>query len=77
MDDAVAVQVIQPDDEVGDEEFGLQLCESSPPADVVPQIAAVDVVHDQVEVLPILEGAVHVDEEGVPDPGQQVALVHD
>lgn len=70
MDDAVAVQVIQSYNEVGDEEFSLQFSESSSPADMVPQVSSVHVIHDEVEVLPILKGVVHVDEEGMPDPGQ-------
>ena len=70
MDDAVAMEVIQPNYEVGNEEFGLQFCESASPADVVSQVSAVDVVHDEVEVLSVLEGVVHVDEEGMADPSE-------
>lgn len=77
MDDAVAMEVVQPNDEVRNEKFGLQFSESASPANVVSQVSAVDVVHDEVEILSVLEGVVHVDEEWVADPGEQVAFVHD
>lgn len=44
---------------------------------MVSQVSAVDVVHDEVKVLSVLEGVVHVDEEGMADPGQEVAFIHD
>ena len=33
-------------------------------AQMVPQVAAVQQIHDQVQVFSILEGVVHVDKEG-------------
>lgn len=41
------------------------------------KVTAINVVHDEVEVLPVLEGVVHVDEEGVSEFSEQFALVHD
>lgn len=47
------------------------------PADVVPQVAAREVVHHQVEVLTILECIVHVDNEQVLELGKDLSLVDD
>jgi len=43
---------------------------------MVAQIASRKVIHRQVEVLPILEGEVHVDQEGVVQLREDLALVH-
>lgn len=43
---------------------------------MVPEITAVDVVHGQVEVFPILKGVADVDEKGVAQSCQEAALVH-
>ena len=47
------------------------------PADVVTKVTPAQVVHDQVQVLPVLKRIVHVDEERVLQAGQDVPLVHD
>lgn len=47
--------------------------------EVVAQVASVEVVHQQIEVLPVLEGALHVhDELAVPlqKLGEDLPLVH-
>ena len=31
--------------------------------DVVPEITAVEVVHEEIEILSVLEGAFHIDDE--------------
>lgn len=77
MDDPVAMQVLQSDYQIGDEELGLWFSEASPPADVVTKVSAIDVVHGQVEVFPILEGVADVDEEGMAQSCEEGALVHD
>lgn len=56
---------------------GLFLCEASMLADVIPEVAAVEEVHHEIEVLSILEGIVHVDYEGVVELCEDLALVHD
>ena len=53
------------------------LIELPVPANVVTEVAAGEQVHDEVEVLPVLEGVVHVDEEGVVlQLGQDAPLAH-
>lgn len=44
---------------------------------MVAQIPAAKVVHDEVEILMVLEGAFHVDEEGVTELAEDPALVED
>ncbi len=65
MDDPAGVEVLEAEDDAGEEEAGFGLIEDAVVAEVVAHISAVAVVHDEVEVLPVLEGADHVDEEGV------------
>ena len=44
---------------------------------MVPEVTTREQVHHQVEVLPVLEGVVHVDEEGVVlELGQDAPLAH-
>lgn len=67
------MQVIQGHDDARREELlewvielvvtGLLLIEFAMPSDVVSQVAASQEVHEEVEVVAVLEGADHVDEE--------------
>ena len=43
---------------------------------MVTKVATIQEVHDQVEVLPILKGVVHVHDERVVDLSEDLALVH-
>ena len=43
---------------------------------VVPEVTAFHKVDDEVEVLPVLEGVVHVDDEVVADLLEEEAFVH-
>ena len=47
------------------------------PLEVVAQVPALHVVHEQVEVLAILEGGHHVDDEAVTDGGEELLLLQD
>jgi hypothetical protein len=44
-------------------------------ADVIAQVCAAQVVHGEEEVLVVLEGGVHVDQEGVGELPQDHAFV--
>lgn len=56
---------------------GLLLVEFSVFDEMKAQVAAIDQVHDEVEVLPILEGIEGVDEELVLEAFQKIEFVHD
>jgi hypothetical protein len=43
---------------------------------VVPEITACQQVHDQVQVLSVLEGVVHVDQKRTVEKSQDLSLVH-
>jgi hypothetical protein len=43
---------------------------------MVAEISAVEVVHDEVEVFSILEGAADVDQEGVTQLAEEFFLVY-
>ncbi len=42
---------------------------------MVAQVSSPQVIHDEVEVVVVLEGALHVDEEGVGEEAEDPALV--
>lgn len=44
---------------------------------MVSEVTAVDVIHDEVQIFPILKGIADVDEKGVSNSGEEGALVHD
>ena len=56
---------------------GLFLAEPSVPANVVTEVSAREQVHHQIQILAILEGVVHVDDEGILEHGENLAFVHD
>ena len=57
---------------------GCRLVELSVPTDVVPEVSSRQQVHDEVQVLPVLEGKVHVDEKRVMlQLRENSALAHD
>jgi hypothetical protein len=46
-------------------------------ANVVAQVSSVEQIHNQVEVFSILEGVVHVYEEGVLNLRKNLSFIHD
>jgi hypothetical protein len=60
VDYVFGVQVLEGEEHAADEEFCLGLGEAAAFADVVAQVAAVEVVHYEVQVLAVLEGVGHV-----------------
>lgn len=77
MDDVIVVEIFEGEEDTGHEKFGLVLLESSHLPNVVSQVSAGEKIHNQVEVVSILEAIVHVDEERVFELRQQVPFVHD
>ena len=72
MDDSFWVDVLQTQNNAACNEFwitesytGLFLSEELVEAEMVPQISSPEILHDHVEILSILEGWDHVDDEGV------------
>ena len=47
------------------------------PAYVVSQVTAGQVIHNQVKVLTILKGVVHVNDEGILELGQDLSFIDD
>lgn len=75
VDDVVRVQVVQGQGDLGGVELGDGVGEALGLAQQTKQLAALDKVHDHVQVLAVLEGAPQGDEEGVLDLLQHAALV--
>lgn len=69
--------VFQALNQTGYKELCLLLIEPASAADVVPQVAASEVVHHQVQVVFVLKGVVHVDNEGAVQDREDTAFVHD
>lgn len=84
MNYALVMQKLQAQDDATREELysilmltGLLLVEFGVFDEMEAQVAAIDQVHDEVEVLPVLEGIEGVDEELVLEAFQKIELVHD
>ena len=45
-------------------------------ADVVPEIASVKQVHHEVQIFPILESVVHVNDVGIMELSEDLSLIH-
>ena len=76
VNDAVLVQVFQAENDAADEELDDVFGELFDPANLEPEVATWHVVHDQVEIGPILEGVDHVHQKRVLQLAQQLPLVH-
>ena len=61
MDDIVRVHIIQPGNNAADEKFDDVLRKCSIFAYLVPQVSPWHEVHDEVEILAVLESINHVD----------------
>lgn len=57
MDGFVVVEVIKSDHNIGNEELSLVFRELPELAKMVSQISPINVVHDQIQILPILKCA--------------------
>lgn len=60
MNNLVFVQELQTDQYIGDEKLCLSFVEATPVSYVVAQVTTVEIVHDEIEVLAVLKGTVHV-----------------
>jgi hypothetical protein len=70
MDDAIRMQVLQPDHNTASEELHDVLLEVLVLAQVVPEVAAGHQVHYQEQVVAVLKREVHIHEEWVFELGQ-------
>jgi len=77
VEDAVLVEVLEAEDHAGNKKLGLLFVEAALLANVEAEVAAVHQVNDQVEVVPVLKGVLHVDEEGVVELDEEFLFVHD
>lgn len=72
---AFLVEVVESLQQAHHEELGLFFGEFTLFVYMVPQVSPVQQVHAHVEVLSVLVGEVHVDEEWVLDLGEDLSLV--
>ena len=71
------MHVLETNDAAAHKEFGLFFTKMLPLIVMVPQIASCDQVGDEIQILVVLEGVEHVDEEGMVELAEQLAFVHD
>lgn len=77
MDDHLGVQVVEREYDGGDHKLGLSFSEDGHLGEMVPQVSALHDVHEDVEVVLVLEGVHHVDNKLMPQRGEELALVED
>ncbi len=77
VDDVVEVDVLDCQHQASHHEPQALLVEPGADVQVVPQVPACQQVHQQVQVLTVLEGLVQVDQKGVVQLSQDLLLVHD
>jgi hypothetical protein len=65
MDHAVVVHILEAHYHAGHHELSLLLVEALLLANVIAEITSAHQIANQVEVLPVLEGIVHIDEEAI------------
>ena len=75
VDHSLLIEVLQPNDEAGNEEFALDLGQA-PLAEVKTQVSALHIVQHQVKMLPILEGRTHVHDKRMPQFPQEHPFSH-
>jgi hypothetical protein len=76
VDNFILMEKLEPDKYISKKELGLFLIEESAIAEVVAQVSSIEVVHDEVEVLSILEGVGHIDEKGMGQFRKKLFLIH-
>jgi hypothetical protein len=76
MYNLISVQVLESDDDINQKEFSLFFAEKLLVSEMVPQITAVEVVHQQIEIFSILESDFHINNEGMAQSGEEITLVH-
>ena len=69
MNNFVFVHILQSNNNIADKKFGLSLVENPLISKMVPQISSIEVIHDEVKMLSILEGVLDIDQEGMVESG--------
>ena len=75
MNNLIGVDILESNEDVDCNKPYFLLSETVFVADVVSQVTASKVIHDEVEVLMVLEGAFHIDKEGVVELAEYPTLV--
>lgn len=75
MQYVVGMKILEASDDAAYEELYHVLREGTVLSGVIPEVTSRHQIHDQVQVVPILERVDHVHKEGMPELGQQVTLV--
>jgi hypothetical protein len=71
------VQIVKRHEDGGDHELGFSLREDCQLGEVISEVSAFHEVHEDVEVVVVLEGVEHVHNELMPQRGEELAFVED
>ena len=71
------MHVLQAQDDAADEKLDNVFRKGTKLADLIAKVSSGHKIHDQVQVIPILERIDHIDQEWVPQICKQLSLVLD
>ena len=77
MYDPILMKILQAEDDRANKEFDDMLLELLMNSDLKAKVTSWHVVHDQVKIESVLKGIDHIDNEGMFELGEQLALVQD
>ena len=77
MQNGVFVEVFEAKKHAGDEKFCLHFAKVSIFSNVIPEVTPRHEVDDEVQIIPVFERVVHIDEEWVIQLAEELLLVHD
>lgn len=60
MNDSMPMKVFQGDDDIRNEKFGFFLIKELSISEMVSQISTIEVIHDHIQVLPVLKSINHI-----------------
>jgi hypothetical protein len=75
VEDFLAVDEVDGSEDAPDEETRLVLSESMSAADAVSEVSAREQIHDEVEIISVVECGDHVGDEGGVESLEDLALV--
>jgi hypothetical protein len=75
VDDRLVVDVLETFDDAGDEKPGFLLVKLPALGQPVPEVSSGEQVHNQIQIIPVLESVLHIDQEVGLELAQYFPLV--
>lgn len=77
MNYAVLMAILQPKDDISRKELSLKFGEPSMLTNVISEVPSAQIIHNQVQIMPVLESIFHINYEVMVEFGKEVSLVQD